>query len=218
MFYFTMENDGLVRQEADALPQELEELYKDIRKKYTIEFDLTDWADDDRDAGTGYCYSNSYHIHREPLRQELVLKDGSLAGFYVGYMEGTALEWNGATEKYLLKLENGAKVYERGTYSNFYGSAKEWILIAEEAPSPKDHVFLSYVAEEDRNHDFQPCDFNETYIESVQKVWIIEDNYGRFNGAFRVWLKLTETGMANPDQVLEVLKKHRPVMIHLQEE
>lgn len=218
MFYFIMENDVLVRQEVDALPPELEELYQNLRKKYTIDFDLTDWADDDRDAGMGYCYSNSYHIYREPLRQELVLKDGRLAGFYVGFLEGTALEWNGATEKYLLKLENGARVYERGTYSNFYGRSKAWTLIAEEEPVLKDHVFLSYVAEEDRNHDFQPRDFDETFIESVQKVWIIEDNYGRFNGAFRMWLKLTENGIANPDQVLEVLKKHRPVMIRLQEE
>ncbi len=213
MYYFTRNEGKLQYQEVDVFPKELEELYQEIRNKYTITFKQSDWADDDRDAGMGYCYDNSYSFDREPMRQDMIVEDGKLAGFYVGIPHGVALEGNAYSEKYVLKLENGAEVYDGGTYSSFYGNSKYWKLTVEEQPSPAEYVYLLYVKTEEKDSVHVPEDFDGELIESVEKRYTIEDSRGYFDGAYRIKLKLTPEGITAPERVLDVLKSFRPVLV-----
>jgi len=48
-----------------------------------IGYNLVDWANDNTDWGVGYDYDNSYQVLREPLRCELVIRDGVFFGFKV---------------------------------------------------------------------------------------------------------------------------------------
>ena len=76
----------------------------------------------------GYDYDNSYEVFREPERREMVVRDDKLIGFHVGFSNSIQLE-NKATEKYLLKLEDGAKICH-GTGSTRYGNSKtfHWVV------------------------------------------------------------------------------------------
>jgi len=215
MFYFELIDGELIRHDVEVFPQEMEEMYAEVRQKFTIDYWRADSADDDSDAGYGYCYSNTYHILREPLRQEMVLEDGKLAGFYIGYVGGIHLEQDQHTKKYLLELVNGAEKFERYTYSRYCNNFRSWELIIEDTPVPKDYVFLNHVLETDPNRQFVPEDFDGKLIASVEKQQKWEDSRGDFNNGFYVTLKLTEAGCACPDRVLEVLKKYKPEMVRL---
>lgn len=211
MSHYVIENEEFTLVETEDLPLELEELYQEIRKKYIIEYSCFDWAEDTGDAGMGYDYDNSYKLFREPYRREIVIQDDKLVGFYVGYrLEGKA------TKEYFLKLENGAKIYQRGSSSPRYGNSKEWVLNIKEELSPLEHVCLLWVNEKEREHTFTPEEFECKFVESVLKVCRWQDNYGRFDGAFRVILKLTKEGKENPDIVLQELEKYKPILIKAQ--
>ncbi len=208
MKYYTKRKKELTEIEVKTLPKEVEELYQRIRTKYVIEYFRSDWADDDRDAGMGYCYDNSYEIFREPQRNELVLdSDGELCGFCV--KEGIG------SDDFFLKLENGAKIYESNTSSSFYGDSESWTLRIEENPAPFEYVFIPRIKETNSKKIFKASDFDKKLVEYVYNWNGYEDNRGRFNNAYRVILKLSKKGIKDPDLVLEKLSDFKPVIIKL---
>ncbi len=208
MKYYVKTKKELTEIEVETLPKNVEELYQRIRTKYVIEYFRSDWADDDRDAGMGYCYDNSYEIFREPQRNELVLdSDGELCGFCV--KEGIG------SEDFFLKLENGAKKYESDTSSAFYGDSKSWTLRIEENPAPFEYVFIPRIKETNSKKIFKASDFDKKLVEYVYNWSGYEDNRGRFNNAYRVILKLSKKGIKDPDLVLEKLSDFKPVIIKL---
>ncbi len=215
MFYFELIDGELIRHDVEVFPQEMEEMYAEVRQKFTIDYWRADSADDDSDAGRGYCYSNTYHILREPLRQDMVMEGGKLAGFYIGYAAGIHLVPDQYTKKYFLELLNGADKVEDYNHSRYYNNFRSWKLIIEEIPAPKDYVFLNHVTETDPEKQFVPEDFDGELIASVEKQQKWEDSRGDFNEGFYVTLKLTETGIADPDRVLEVLKEYNPEIIRV---
>lgn len=208
MSYYIMENEEVVPVETEALPLEIEKLYQEIRKKYLIEYHRNDWANDTGDSGMGYDYSNSYKLFREPYRNEIVIHDGKLVGFYVGNFEHGKPVMNR-----FLKLEQGASAYHSIYSSNRYNDSEFWELNIKEKPAPLDKVCLLSVKEEVKEHNFTPEEFKCKFIESVldQSWW--EDSYGGFNGSFKVIIKLTEEGIENPDSVLQELEKYTPILI-----
>ena len=193
MSYFVMKNEELILEKTESLPLDLEQLYQKIRKMYVIEYYCYDWAEDTGDAGMGYDYDNSYEIFREPERREMVVQDGKLVGFYVGFSGNTHLEQQ-ASKEYFLKLEHNSEIYHGGSSSNRYGNSKKWVLNIKEEPSPLEQVCLFWVNEEDREHMFTPEEFDSKFVEAVLDKCRWQDNYGRFDGAFRVTLKLTNEG------------------------
>jgi len=213
MSYFIMENEELILVEEESLPEELEELYQKIRRMYIIQYSRSDWASDTGDSGMGYDFDNSYQILREPERREMVIGDGKLVGFYIGFAGKVKLE-NKATKEYFLKLEEGAEIC-RGTSTVRYGNSKAWKLHIKAEPSTLEHVCLFWVEEEDREHIFTPADFGCEFIESVVDKCKWQDGYGYFDGAFRVTVKLTAEGAENADEVLKVLEKYQPIMVSL---
>ncbi len=208
MSYFIMKDNELTFVDTESLPAELEELYQNIRKKYIIEFSCSDWANDTGDAGMGYDYDNSYKLFREPLRREMVIKDGKLAGFYVGCQSE-----HEATKEYLLELVQGFNVFCGGSSSPRYGDSKEWVLNIKEESAPLEHVCLFWVNEEDGEHTFVPEEFDCKFVDSILNVCRWQDNYGRFDGVFRITLKLTKEGIENPDAVLLALQKFNPILV-----
>lgn len=215
MFYFELIEGKLIRRDVEVFPQELEELYREVRQKYTIDHWRADSADDTSDAGYGYCYSNTFHIKREPLRHEMVLEDGKLVGFYVGYVNEIHLERDQYTKKFFLELVNGAEVLEIYSHSRYANNFRSWNMIIEETPAPKDGLFLMHVAEEDPKRQFMPADFDAELIASVEKQQKWEDSCGDFNGGFYLTLKLSEAGIADPDRVLKVLKNYQPAIVQM---
>ena len=211
MSYYVMENEELILVNTKELPIDLEKLYQEIRKMYLIKYFCSDWANDTSDNGMGYDYNNSYEVFREPERREMIILDGKLVGFYVGFSNNIQLE-NKATEKYLLKLENGAKICQ-GTSSTRYGNSKTWVLHIKEESAPLDSVCLLWVEEEDREHTFTAEEFDCKYIHSVLDKCKWENSNGYFDGAFRVTFKLTREGTENPDAVLQALKKYKPILV-----
>lgn len=211
MSYFVLENNNLICVD-EPLSMQLEELYQKIRRMYVIEFSCSDWAEDTGDSGMGYDYNNSYEIFREPQRREMVIEDGKLAGFYVGFSDDIRLE-NNPSKEYFLKLEDNANIH-RGSSTNRYGNSKSWTLHINETPSPMMYVCLLRVENEDKEYNFSPSDFDCEFVESVANKCKWEDNYGKFDGTFRVTLKLTDKGAQNPDEVLKALNKYRPVIVN----
>ena len=207
MRYFEIENAKLCLKETETLPKDIELLYQSVRKQYTIEYHATDWADDDSDAGRGYCYDNSYSFSREPAREEMVIENGALAGFYVGAV-GRELQ-----NSQILPLKQGASVSTGGSHTSRYGSGQSWVLQIEEAPAHSGYVYLVYVPHEDKNKNFLPADFSEELVEAVAHQCFIEDSRGHFNGASRFTLKLTAAATQDPDRVLAYFKEYQPVMI-----
>jgi len=212
MSYFVIENDELVQVQTENLPVELEELYQQVRKMYIIQYNCSDWANDTSDNGMGYDYDNSYEVFREPERREMVVHNGKLIGFYVGFSNNILLE-SKATEKYLLKLENGAEICH-GTSSTRYGNSKTWVLHIKEEAAQLESICLLWVEEEDREHTFTPEEFDCKYIDSVLGKCRWENSSGYFDGAFRVTLKLTKEGAENPDAVLQELHRYRPILVN----
>jgi len=211
MSYFIIENEELVQVKTENLPVELEELYQQVRKKYIIQYNCSDWANDTGDNGMGYDYDNSYEVFREPERREMIIQNDKLVGFYVGFSNDVQLE-SKATEKYLLKLENGAKIYQ-GTSSTRYGDSKTWVLHIKEEAGLLENICLLWVEAEDKEHTFTPEEFDCKYIDSVLGKCRWENSNGYFDGAFRVTLKLTKEGAENPDAVLQELQKYRPILV-----
>lgn len=212
MSYFLMEDGELVLVKTEKLPSELEELYQKIRKTYIIQSGISDWAEDTGDSGMGYEYNNSYELSREPERREMVIQNGGLAGFYVGFSNNMMLE-SEATKEYFLKLESGAELY-KGSSSSRYGRSKAWKLHIKDRPAPLEHVCLMWVNNEDADHTFTPEEFGCDLVESVKSMCKWEDNYGRFDGAFRVTLKLTKQGSEKPDEALRMLQAYKPVLVN----
>ena len=211
MSYFIMENEELVQVKTESLPVELEELYQQVRKMYVIQYKCSDWASDTSDNGMGYDYDNSYEVFREPERREMIIQDGKLIGFYVGFSNNIQLE-SKATEKYLLKLENGAEIYQ-GSSSTRYGNSKTWVLHINEKAECLESVCLLWVEAEDKEHTFTPKEFDCKYIDSILGKYKWEDSNGYFNGAFRVTVRLTKEGAENPDAVLKELQTYRPILV-----
>lgn len=205
--YFVKKDAKLCLKEVESLPKDLESLYQLVREKYTIEYRLSDWADDDSDAGWGYCYDNSYSFCREPYREEMIIDNGELVGFYVGSIK------QDLTNSQILPLKQGAEVYIGGTYSPRYNSSQKWALKIEDDPAPSGYVFLIYVSHEEKNKHFLPADFSEELVETVEWQCFIEDSRGHFDGASRFKLKLTSAAMQNPDRVLAYFEKYHPVMV-----
>lgn len=100
---------------ADVDAVDFEAIYAYARQKYAIDYDLSDWADDDTDSGWGYDYFNSYEVLREPERDELVVRDGRLYGFQV------------AKGKMLVPGEV-ERAYE-GSITKRYGDQQVWRLL-----------------------------------------------------------------------------------------
>lgn len=212
MSYFTLENEELVLVDSEHLPDELEELYQQIRKKYMIRYTCSDWASDTGDAGMGYDYDNSYDIFREPARREMVIRDGKLVGFYVGFSDDIKLERQ-ATKEYFLKLEKDAKIH-CGTSSPRYGNSKTWTLCIKDQAAPLEYVCLFWVREQDKEHVFTPSEFGCDLVEAISHKSKWEDSYGRFDGAFRVTLKLTAEGVKDPDAVLQAMLAYKPILVN----
>lgn len=214
MSYFMIENEELVQVQTEKLPVELEKLYQQVRKMYIIQYNCWDWANDTSDNGMGYDYDNSYEVFREPERREMIVRDDELIGFYVGFSNNIQLE-NKATEKYFLKLENGAEIHH-GTSSTRYGNSKTWVLHIKEEAVQSEDICLLWVEAEDKEHIFTPEEFDCKYIDSVLGKSKWENSNGYFDGAFRVTLKLTREGAENPDAVLQELQKYRPILVTTQ--
>ena len=199
MKYFIYENGSVVEQEVDSLPPEVEEIYASARQKYVIDFERDDWADDDTDWGSGYDYDNSYHVLREPLRRELVIRDGALYGFRV------------YEDKVLVP---GECTFARAGYiRKRYGDMYTWNLIAEELPKPADHVYLLRCASPSKDHVFAPGDFPEGLVESVVEKINLQDGRGRFDGHARVVLKLAPEAIADPDATLAAFADFHPTLV-----
>lgn len=207
MHYFMKEEAGLQRIETETFPAELEQLYQQVRQKYTIQYEVFDWADDDSDAGWGYCYDNSYSFSREPQREEMIVQNGQLIGFYVGPIRREL------SDDQILFLRQDEQVYIRGTCTSRYGSSWNWVLKIEETPAPCEYVFLMNVEHKDKDKRFLPTDFSEDLVEAVVWQCFIEDNRGHFDDASRFKLKLTPTAIQDPDGVLAYFKKFKPVMV-----
>ena len=206
--HYLIQTDGkLFLQEADIFPEELEALYRTVREKYTIEYRSVDWSDDDSDAGRGYCYDNSYSFCREPYREEMIIENGELVGFYVG---SSKREPN---KDHILPLKQDAAVYSGHSSSSRYAFYQSWVLKIEENPTPSGYVFLTRVSHEDKHKEFSPADFSEELVEAVTYRCFIEDSRGHFDGASRLKLKLTPAAIQNPDHVLNFFQKYRSVMV-----
>lgn len=214
MYYFTLQGEDLKLNLVEQLPAEIEELYCEARQKYTIDYHLSDWADDDGDSGMGYCYDNSYGMKREPSRRELVIKDGVLVGFYVGrilpYMleDGFIIHPKDVKQYFLSLPDNNMLFYDRQPYSKRYSSYESWEVLTEPSPHICEYAFLTYVAQKDRDYLFTAADFSEELVEAVVKQIYIEDSRGHFNDAFRVKLKLKPAAGKHPDRVLNELSKY----------
>lgn len=217
MRYYHLCNEELVPVDVESLPEEVELQYQEIRKVYVIHYDRSDWAEDDRDAGMGYDYNNSYEVYREPQRRELVFEEDKLAGFYVGYSDDVRLE-STPTKKYFLPLKHEAKIYERGSYSSFYGNSKNWALLVKDEPADMDAVCLMRVEQEEKMHLFTLEEFDPMLVSAVLKQCSWEDCHGQFDGTYRVTLRLTEKAMMQPDAVLKAFSAYRPVLVCAMEE
>ena len=207
MHYFVKEEAGLRRIETETFPAELELLYQQVRQKYTIQYKSFDWADDDSDAGMGYCYDNFYAFSREPQREELIIQNGQLIGFYVGPIRREL------SDGQILPLKQDARVYISGTCSSRHGSGQEWGLKIEEKPAPCGYVFLTCVPHEDKNKEFLPSDFSGKLVEEVTWRCSIEDSRGHFDDASRFKLKLTPKAIQDPDGVLLYFKEFGPNLV-----
>lgn len=207
MHYLIKKDGELYWQETEVFPEKLESLYQSIRGKYTVEYRSIDWSDDDSDAGRGYCYDNSYSYGREPYREEMIIENDELVGFYVG---SSKREPN---KDHILPLKQDVAVYSGHSSSSRYAFYQSWVLKIEETPAPAGYVFLTRVSHEDKNKVFSPADFSEELVEAVTYRCFIEDSRGHFNGASRLKLKLTPAAIQNPDHVLDFFQKYWPVMV-----
>lgn len=219
MYYFTLEDGEMKLNAVEKLPAEIEAIYWEARQAYTIDYQLSDWADDDGDSGMGYCYDNSYGMRREPFRREMVIKDGVLAGFYVGripaYMtkEGSVLSPEDK-KAHFLELHDGKEIFDdRQPYSKRYSYSECWKVMEEKERKLCEYVFLLLVEQTDRDYRFTAADFSEELVEEVVKQIYIEDSSGHFNEAFRVKLKLKPVASKQPDRVLEELSKYRAFLV-----
>lgn len=218
MYYIILEQEKFKVHVVDELPVAIEEIYQNARRAYTLDFHLSDWADDDSDSGWGYCYDNSYGMKREPVRHNLVIQDGELAGFFVGsitpamYTDGYVLEDSFAKENFLAISGKTSLYKNRQPYSNRYGDSISWKLLVEEYPRPAEYVYLVRVKQADRDHKFTAEEFCKELIEDVVSTSYIEDTRGHFDGAYRVKLKLTPKGIAEPDHVCDVLSEYYPFL------
>lgn len=179
---------------------------------------MSDWADDDTDSGMGYCYDNSYGMKREPFRREMVIKDGALAGFFVGRAPAYMIKDGGILspedkKAHFLELHDSKIFDDRQPYSKRYGYSERWEVIEEKEQKFCEYVFLLFVKQEDRNYRFTAADFSEELVEEVVQQICIEDSRGHFNEAFRVKLKLKPEASKQPDLVLEVLSKYKAFLV-----
>lgn len=207
MHYLIKKDGELFLQETEVFPENLESLYQSVREKYTIAYRSIDWSDDDSDAGRGYCYDNSYSFSRTPYREEMIIENGELVGFYVDSAKREL------RKDRVLPLKQEAAVYSGQSSSSRYAFYQSWVLKIEENPAPSGYVFMTWVSHEDKHKDFSPADFSEELVEAVTYQCFIEDSRGHFNGASRFKLKLTPTALQNPDRVLEHFEKYHPVII-----
>ena len=199
MKYYIYENGSVAAQEVDVLPQAVEEIYAYVRQKYIIEYDYTDWADDDTDSGWGYDYDNSFSILYEPKRRELVIRDGALYGFRVH------------ENKILVPGETTLAM--EGSIRKRYGDQRSWTLIEEEHPAPADHVFLPRVESPDKDYEFSPADFPAGLVEDVVEKINVQDTRGHFDGRVRLTLKLTPEAVADPDGTLAAFAGFYPTLV-----
>jgi len=199
MHYFTIEKDLIVKQEVEALPVHIEELYAFARQKYVIDYEVDDWADDDTDQGTGYDFDNSFHVFREPKRSELVVCEGKLYGFNVGYNQ---------------ILIPGENVRARtGAITKRHGSLIEWRIVEEVEPRPADHIYLLRKPAPSADYEFSPMDFPAGLVEAVEKKVNCQDTRGWFDNHARLMLKLTPEAIAEPDATLAAFADFQPMLV-----
>lgn len=199
MHYFTIKNGVVVKQEADALPSEVEAIYAEARKRYIIDHDIVDWEDDDTDQGTGYDYDESYRVLREPKRSEVVIRNGELHGFKVHF------------DHVLVPGENVRA--RKGYIAERHGHLTTWTLVEEDTPCPADHICLLSVPSPDENHEFSPSDFPKGTVETVVEKVNHQDTRGWFDGRARLVLKLSPEAVAKPDETLSAFANYQPMLV-----
>lgn len=209
MFYHEIIDGKTVTHEVESLPPEIEAFYAEVRQKYTIRYERIDWADDDTDAGMGYDYDNSYSFFGAPTRHELVLKDGALYGFWVGFNS----YYPGYSKPEMLIPGEIEEVTRSSGYSSKYGNSTSWKLITETVPAPCQYCYLLEYPHQNRDDVITAADFAGDWVEEV--VWrdYIQDHRGHFDNASRLKVKLTAKGIANPDDALKALAAYHPFLV-----
>ena len=199
--YYTVEDGAIVKHEVDALPAEIEVFYAAARQAYVIDQDVVDWEDDDTDQGTGYDYDESHRVFREPKRSELVIRDGKLHGFKVHFNH---------------VLVPGEVLQAReGCVTSRHGHMTTWCLIAENEPSPADHICLLSVPSPSEEHVFSPADFHAGMVDSVVEKVNRQDKRGWFDGRARLVLKLSPEAVSRPDETLAAFAGFEPMLVKL---
>ena len=199
MMYYIVEDNAIVKQEVDALPVEVEEIYAKARQKYVIDHDVVDWEDDDTDQGTGYDYDESFRVLREPRRSELVISDGKLYGFKVHFNH---------------VLVPGENVQAReGHITERHGHLTTWRLIEEDEPCPADRICLLSVPSPGEEHVFSPADFPAGVVDSVVEKVNRQDTRGWFDGRARLALKLSPEAVSKPDETLAAFADFQPMLV-----
>ena len=201
MNYFSIEGDAIVKQEVEALPAEVEEIYALARRRYVIDYDVVDWEDDDTDQGTGYDYDESFRVLREPKRSELVIRDGKLYGFKVHF------------NHVLIPGENAQA--REGAITKRHGHLTTWRLVEEDEPRPADHICLLSVPSPDANHEFRPADFSAGTVDAVIEKVNRQDTRGWFDGRARLVLKLSPEAVAKPDETLAAFAEFQPMLVKM---
>lgn len=204
MRYFTLDGEKLVCHVVKALPAELETMFQLLRTKYTISYYVSDWEDKMTAPGQELNYNNSYGYDREPFRSELVLKNGSLFGFYVGN------DFHNPNPRHILSVSNTFIIIEDKKRLSCY---QRWELIVEPNPSPSKYVFLAHVCRQNENHQFSKDEFPAEIVECISDSFFLEDCIGQFGGVFCLTLKLNNKVINDPDYVLEKLSAYHPILV-----
>ncbi len=189
--------DGEIIKCDEPLPADIELAFEEFRNKYSVDYYISDWADDDSDAGWGYCYDNSYGLYREPCRDELIIENGEIWGlcFRKSYYDTVCISLDDA----------GAELYSNGHNTRRYGDSTRWTLI-KEVPYLKAKYIYVIIEEKDGKRAFVASDFPLGIVKACVKKIGIEDTRGHYDGRARLWLELTDEAAENIDSVIDILE------------
>ena len=182
----------------EALPADIEAVFEGIRENYSVEYRVSDWADDDTDSGMGYCYDNSFRYYREPYRDELIIEDGRPWGFCFRKSYYDTI--------YIALSDAGSSVDKYGHNTRRYGDSTSWTLVKESSPLKARYIY-AVVDEKNEKKKFIATDFPAGLIKGCVKRIGIEDKRGHYDGSVRLWLELTDKAAKDIDATLGALRK-----------